>query len=116
MASKIIVTRKYDREFETPLVAPKGTVLEVLGRNEGTYTHWFICRSENGIKAYVPEEWLEIKDNRGTLKADYNSWELSVKVGEKLTRILESGGWIWAKNSDDEYGWVPEINTKSIEK
>lgn len=116
MTSRVIVTKKYTREFETPLVAPEGTVLEVLKRNDGIYTDWFICRSSTGIEAFVPAEWLEIDGTSGTLLADYNSWELSVQVGEILTRLQETGGWIWARNSDEEYGWVPEMNVKDYEK
>lgn len=112
MVDRVIVTRKYEREFDTPLVAPEGTVLEVLRRNEGIYKEWFVCRSSQGIEAYVPEEMLEIDGDKGTLLADYNSWELTVTTGEILVKLQEMGGWIWAKNSEDEYGWVPTMNVK----
>lgn len=116
MAGKVIVTRDYDREFETPLVAPKGTVLEVLRRNDGIYREWFVCKSSQGIEAYVPEEILKIEGNTGTLLADFSSWELTAKTGEILVRLQEMGGWIWAKNSEEEYGWVPSMHVKEYNK
>lgn len=112
MAWKVIVTEPYNREFETPLVAPEGTILKVIRRNDGIYTEWFVCRSSQGIEAYVPEELLEIDGSNGKLLADYSSWELAVKHGEILERLKEMGGWIWAKTSEGEYGWVPSMNVK----
>lgn len=116
MSRRVIVTHDYSREFKTPLVAPEGTVLEVLRRNDGVYKEWFICRSSQGIEAYVPEKLLRINGNEGTLLADYNSWELTVKVGEILVRIEEIGGWVWAKKQEGEYGWVPSMNVKDYDR
>ena len=112
MAWKVIVTKPYHREFEIPLVAPEGTILEVLRRNDGQYTHWFVCKSAQGIEAFVPEELLEIDGSSGKLLSDYSSWELDVQTGEVLERLQEMGGWIWAKTSEGEYGWVPTMNVK----
>ncbi len=112
MAWKVIVIKPYDREFDIPLVAPEGTVLDVLRRNDGVYTEWFVCRSIQGIEAYVPEELLEVDGSKGKLLADYSSWELTVQKGEVLERLQEMGGWIWAKTSEGEYGWVPSLNVK----
>lgn len=112
MAWKVIVVKPYTREFEIPLVAPEGTILEVLRRNDGLYTDWFVCRSRQGIEAYVPDELLEIDGRDGKLLADYSSWELTVQKGEILERLQSMGGWIWARTSEGEYGWVPSINVK----
>lgn len=116
MSWKVIVVKPYVREFDTPLVVQEGTIVEVLRRNEGIYNEWFICRSSQGIEAYVPAEMLRIDGNVGTLLADYSSWELSVQTGEVLDRLMESGGWIWAKTSEGEYGWVPTMNVKDYNK
>ncbi len=116
MVWKVIVVRPYTREFETPMVAPEGTVLEILRRNDGVYNEWFVCRSRQGIEAFVPEEILEIDGKRGKLLTDYSSWELTVQTGEILERLQEMGGWIWAMNSEGEYGWVPSLNVKDYNK
>ena len=112
MTQKVIVKKAYNREFNAPLVAPEGTVLEVIKRNDGIYTDWFVCRSKQGIEAYVPEKLLDIEGNNGKLRADYSSWELTVELDEILERLHEISGWIWAKNSEGEFGWIPSINVK----
>lgn len=41
---------------------------------------------------------------------DYDSFELSVDIGEILTIKEAAASWAWVENPDGEEGWVPLEN------
>ncbi len=112
MEQRIQVIIDYVSEFHNPILMKKGSTINILKRNDGKYTEWFWCRTDEGVEAYVPENSLEITDNTGTFLHDYNSKELNVAKGEILISLYETGGWIWAKKSSGEEGWIPDENTE----
>ncbi len=110
MDRRLRVIKPYSREFEHPLVVAKGTTIEVIKRNDGRYKEWYWCRSEDGIEAFVPEELVRVDGTTATFLADYDSSELTISEGETLIQLAEMGGWIWAKKSTGEKGWIPAEN------
>ena len=74
---------------------------------------WVWCTT-NGRGAWIPEKYLTQSQQIGTLLVDYDSTELTVTVGERLTRIREESGWLWCSNQKGQKGWVPRAKTKTL--
>lgn len=108
MERRIRIIRGYAGEFEDPILMKKGSPIRVIRKNEGRYSEWYWCRTEDGKEAFVPEQILEIEGSSATFLRDYNSKELTVSEGEFLISIYEMGGWTWARKSSGEEGWIPD--------
>jgi len=101
-----IAIRTYKRAYDTPLIAPTGSVLIII-RREADWPGWIWCAGEGGVEAWVPESWLTLSGERAILKKDYNSIELSFQAGEPLTLLVEESGWNLASRAGGDCGWAP---------
>jgi len=100
------VIANYESAYPDPFFARKSDNL-TIGKKDGSWPGWLWCTTANGESRWLPQSYLEIKGNTGTLLRDYNSVELTVRVGEQLTVIDEAEGWYWCTNSRGQTGWVP---------
>ena len=75
---------------------------------------WIWGVDKKGAGVWVPEKYLEIKENTGTLLIDYDTTELNVTAGERLTLIKEESGWMWCSNQKGETGWVPSDKVEKL--
>ncbi len=71
---------------------------------------WVWCEGQNDNRAWVPKQYLEIKENTGKFLTDYNALELSVVVGEILYIHETVNGFGMAEKLNGERGWVPMKN------
>jgi len=75
---------------------------------------WIWATDKKDAGAWIPEKYLEIYKNTGTLLIDYDTAELNVTSGERLTLIKEESGWMWCSNQKGETGWVPSFKVEKL--
>jgi uncharacterized protein YgiM (DUF1202 family) len=112
MENIVRVVSDYRAQYGDPLVARKGERLTV-GDHDDEWPGWIRGTNASGKSAWVPESYLIIDGDQGTLLRDYNAVELSANAGEELTVELEESGWLWCRNSRNQRGWLPAEQTTS---
>lgn len=103
---KADVVRAYHPTNESALVANAGDILRPL-RREAEWPGWIWCADEKGVEAWAPERWLRYTGGRAVLIRDYNSFELSLQPGMRLTVLDEESGWVLAALPGGDIGWAP---------
>ncbi len=73
---------------------------------------WCLSKSEKGV--WIPEKYLERIGHIGIMLIDYDSRELSVAAGERLTFIKEESGWVWCTNQTGQRGWIPSYKVRKL--
>lgn len=109
-----VANADYCRAYDQPLVAAAGSALIPLQR-DAEYPGWVWCADDQGVAAWVPESWLIQKDDYFVLVRDYNSIELNLQAGERLTLLAEESGWYLALRDGGERGWAP-VSCLEIDK
>ncbi len=110
---KCRVIKDYSSPYTDPWIITKGEILSI-GEKESEWPGWIWCTNNSGKSRWVPESYLEIIGVTGKAKRDYNSTELSVKVGEELIIEKEEAEWFWVINQQGKSGWVPIKNVNYI--
>jgi hypothetical protein len=100
------VTQEYQSPYTDPLIFLAGEEV-VVGEKESEWDGWVWCTNKSGKSRWVPEAYLEQKDETGVIRCDYEATELSVSVGEELVMGKEESDWIWCTNQSGQSGWVP---------
>ena len=87
-------------------------------RRKTKWDGWIWCTSKSGISAWIPEAYLSEQPQLGMYRAvrDYDSFELSVDIGETLNVKDDAASWAWVENPDGEEGWVPLENLVELSK
>ncbi len=109
---KIKVVKEYISEFPNPLnlKMDETVFIEHLKVN---HAGWKFCKT-NDNEGWIPESYLDINENHGRLKNNYDANELSLNEGQVLEVLNEESGWYWCKKEDGEFGWYPKEMTKII--
>lgn len=98
------VIADYDSPYTEPFFLKKGEMVQT-GRRDDEWPGWVWCRSSAGESRWAPEAYL---DSDGLVVRDYESTELTVKVGDVVTAVLAESGWLWCTNQSGQNGWVPQ--------
>ena len=106
------VIKEHIASFDYNVVFRKGDFVKV-GKEDTEMPGWFWCENHEGLWSWIPIEYLDMVGSRGTLTMDYDTIELSVKVGEVLDCITSVKHWTLCRKSNGFKGWVP---TKNLEK
>lgn len=113
---KFIVIKKHISEFPNPINFNKGDTISIGDEYVGDegWDNWIYCNF-NEIQGFVPKQLIDfIDNNHGVANEDYTAHELCVAPGELLFSLRELNNWIWAKNENNEKGWVPLSNVSEI--
>ena len=113
---KFIVTKEHISEFPNPINFSKGDTISIGEEYVGDegWDNWICCKF-NGIRGFVPKQLIDLISNDiGVANEDYTANELCVTPGELLLSLRELNNWIWAKNENNENGWVPLSNVSEI--
>lgn len=103
---KAVVVRSHRPARESTLAANAGDILQPL-RREAEWPGWVWCADEKGVEAWAPERWLRYTGGKAVLIKDYNSSELTIQPGERLTLLGEESGWVLAAMPGGNIGWAP---------
>ncbi len=103
---RAVVVRAHRPARESVLAASAGDILHPL-RREAEWPGWVWCADGQGVEAWVPERWLRYTGRRAVLIRDYNSSELSLQPGMRLTVLDEESGWVLASLHGGDIGWAP---------
>ena len=70
---------------------------------------WVWCTNREGKSGWVPRSAIRMLGDGKTGKVDeaYRAVELTVAVSDELVAEREESGWLWCRNTYNEYGWVP---------
>ena len=99
---ELVVVEKFDGpEFGVFPLFPKGTTLEVVGKDE-EYPHWFPCII-NGMGFWTPDTYLV----DGVLNRDFNPTSLLMVKGQIVTLIDLVFEWLYVKDEHGKEGWLP---------
>lgn len=94
----------YESPYTEPFLLKKGEQVQV-GRRDDEWAGWVWCTNAADESRWVPEAYL---DSAGQVLRDYESTELEVKVGERVTAVHEESGWLWCTNQSGKEGWIPK--------
>lgn len=97
------VIADYDSPYTEPFFLKKGETVQV-GRRDDEWPGWVWCTNTAGESRWVPEAYLS---RDGLVLRDYESTELTVKVGDVVTAVHQESGWHWCTNQSGQNGWVP---------
>ena len=110
--TKYRVTKEYKSPYPDPIIFHKGDTVEVGQEftDDPNWKDWIWCEGANDTKAWVPKQYLDIRERKGTFKRGYNAMELSVSVGEELVVYEIVNGFGMAEKPNGVRGWVPMKN------
>jgi hypothetical protein len=111
------VIQDYQSPYPDPIIFFKGEEV-TIGKeftDDPDWKDWIWCEGQNDNQAWVPKQYLEIKEDTGIFLTDYNALELSVAIGEILSVYEIVNGFGMAEKQNGERGWVPLRNLEPIE-
>ena len=108
-----LVITEHQASFPYSLVLRVGDTVRMSERREDG---WIWCINDDGVAAWIPETYLKQEDHGAIVLADYDSTELSSRIGEELSCLNEESGWIWCVNQVGQQGWVPALKLKKLTK
>ena len=109
---RAVVEKKYDAAYPDPFLVKKGASVKILPAPED-WPGWHWCEAADGEKRWIPTEFLKVRGARGVLNRAYESTELTVQQGDKLTVLEITAGWAWCRTVDGNLGWLPVENLKT---
>ena len=114
---KYRVIEAYQSPYPTPIVFQEGEQVEIGKEfaDDPDWKNWVWCKGKNEKQAWVPLQYLIIKEETGIFRRNYNALELSVSEGEELSVYEEVNGFGMAEKTDGNKGWVPLKNLAAEE-
>jgi hypothetical protein len=104
---KYTVIKDHVRTYNDPISVSIGEKVQVGGRDTD-WPSWLWCTNSQQKSGWVAERVLDLHDDgTATVRQDYNSIELTVVSGEKVTGFEQFEGWMWCHNENHEAGWIP---------
>jgi hypothetical protein len=112
------VIKAYESPYPDPIAFREGEEVRVGQEFKGDpdWKDWVWCEGNNGNKAWVPKQYINIDGTKGIFTRDYNAMELSVQVGEVLSVYEIVNGFGMSEKTSGVRGWVRIRNMKIEEK
>jgi len=95
-------------------IAPGDVV--TLGARDEEWPAFAWTTHANGLGGWVPASLFDREQGTATAKVAYDTRELDVDAGERLTLHRELADWWWAENSGGATGWIPARAFERIEE
>ncbi len=105
---KLRVVKPHEASFDYSVVFKRGDEVKV-GREDPEIPGWYWCENHEGVWSWIPEEYLSIDGEEGTITTDYDTRELTVEPGEVFEHVAEMKYWTLCRDRDRE-GWIPTEN------
>ena len=103
---KHVVNKPHNPAAMDILTARQGDVFQ-FERRPTEWPGWLWCINGDGVSGWAPESWVEITGDTCRFIRDYDSTELFVEIGERVTIELEESGWVWVRKDSGAFGWIP---------
>ena len=112
MENRARVIKSHKSEVLTPFQAKMGDI--VIGKKKPTqWEGWIYCKNKEGIYGWVPKALItpvKTSTEEFSFTRDYNSYELSVSIGENVTIHEIESGWAIIEKENGMIGWIPLEN------
>ncbi len=112
-AMKLRVVKPHSASFDYNVVFKRGEKVKV-GREDPEMPGWYWGENREGVRSWIPEEYLRIDGEEGTITTDYDTRELTVEPGEVFEYVTEVKYWTLCRDRDRE-GWIPTENLEPIQ-
>lgn len=103
----VLAAADHEIPARPPIRIVPGDLVEVGERD----TRWprFVFVTTSTGSGWVPERHLSQDRPTATVISSYDTQELPVRAGERLTVLDDDveSGWSWCRNSTGNVGWVP---------
>ena len=96
------VKRKVIVDYKSPypgsIKFEKGEIVRVGEKydEDSEWENWYWCEGQQGKKAWVPIQYIDISGDTGTIKTQYDAKELTIYKGEILETHEEINGFTMA--------------------
>jgi len=110
---KLKVTKPHKASFDYNVVFKRGDKVKV-GREDPEMPGWYWCENNEGVWSWIPDDYLSIHGEEGTITTDYDTRELTVEPGEVFEYITEVKYWTFCRDGERE-GWIPTENLESTQ-
>ena len=108
------VRKDYESPYPEPLEIRAGETVTVSDK-ESEWPGWVWCTSAINRSGWIPESCVEQMGDRRRVLRDFNTRELSVRLGERLVAEREESGWLWCLNQRGQSGWVPKDHLEELQ-
>ena len=112
MENRARVIKSHQSDVLTPFQTKMGDI--VIGKEKPTqWEGWLYCKNKEGIYGWVPKAFITpVKTSTEEFRfiRDYNSYELSVSIGENVTIHEIESGWAIIEKENGMIGWIPLEN------
>jgi len=105
---KLRVVRPHEASFDYNVVFKTGDKVKV-GREDPEMPGWYWCENHMGVWSWIPEEYVDIDGEEGTITTGYDTGELTVEPGEVFEHVAEVKYWTLCRDVVWE-GWTPTEN------
>jgi uncharacterized protein YgiM (DUF1202 family) len=101
--------------YADPIVLTKNEELWLSGKTDSWEGHiWVWAKNQAGKEGWIPDTLIENQAGRYFANNLFSAMELTCHIGQELTFIDETHGWVLCKAKDGSQGWVPAKNLKVI--
>lgn len=104
---KVHALDSYEIEFTNILSVKGGDKLQFIKYSDDE-PGWVYCAGPNDQEGWMPLSSIIQGNNDNIAKNAYTSQELKVEKEEVLTIERIEYNWVWVKNTNNDYGWVPK--------
>lgn len=105
-----IAITDYHPPYPDPIALRAGDPVEpdhhITGETD--FMGWTWCRGPDGREGWVPDAWIDTHSHGWTIRRDFNAMELAVRMGDRVTLELSESGFVYARTSAGQAGWLPD--------
>ncbi len=93
-----------------PIILKKGQHV-IVGEEDQQWKNWINCSTPDGCQqGWVPEQIITGVGTDSQVTEDYDATEMAVSAGDTVVSERELNQWLWCRNKESQYGWVPVEN------
>ncbi len=103
----VVVASDHESPERAPIEIKPGDRVDV-GERDTTWPAFVLVATASG-SGWVPERHLDGNRPTATVLHPYDTRELTVRAGDRLTLLEDDpvSGWSWCRDAAGDTGWVP---------
>nr|WP_210292344.1 SH3 domain-containing protein [Rhizobium sp. BK602] len=100
--------------YADPIAFKIGDPINLTGKSDNWKGHiWLWAVGPDGRSGWIPDAAVLLSEEPSIASRNYSAIELTCSVGEILTALEETHGWVWCQAADGVKGWVPSEKLSS---